>query len=80
MSVSERLAAVQALIENEVDSHNFLFGKVYGQLTEIIKEAKQQEEAFANLSALYLTHKPEVLKQTVESISDVVTGKNVKGE
>jgi hypothetical protein len=48
--ISDRLKSIQSMIEKEVDSQNFLFGKVYGQLTEGIKEAEEQERTINSLT------------------------------
>lgn len=82
MRNSERLKALLASIDAEFsrDTSQYFLGKVYGRLSEIIKDVEKEEQAFSNLSALFLKHKPEVLTAVSETISDVMSGKNLKEE
>ena len=78
--VSKRLKEMQADIEEHFNRQQgqFYLGKLYGQLGEIIKDAEEQEQAYARMCQLYLVHKPEVLDKAIETMSDILTGKNLK--
>lgn len=74
--VSQRLKAMQADIARQ--QGQFYLGKLYGQLGEIIKDAEEQEKAYSALCQVYLVHKPDVLDKAIETVSDILTGKNLK--
>ena len=78
--VSKRLKEMQADIEEHFNRQQgqFYLGKLYGQLGEIIKDAEEQEQAYTGMCQLYLVHKPEVLDKAIETMSDILTGKNLK--
>lgn len=78
--VSKRLKEMQADIEEHSNRQQgqFYLGMLYGQLGEIIKDAEEQEQAYAGMGQLYLVHKPEVLDKAVETTSGILTGKNLK--
>ena len=78
--VSKQLKEMQADIEEHFSRQQgqFYLGKLYGQLGEIIKDAEEQEQAYAGMCQLYLVHKPEVLDKAIETMSDILTGKNLK--
>ena len=78
--VSQRLKAMQADIEEHFTRQQgqFYLGKLYGQLGEIIKDAEEQEKAYSAMCQLYLKHKPKILDKAIETMSDIVTGKNLK--
>ena len=78
--ISQRLKTMQADIEEHFTRQQgqFYLGKLYGQLGEIIKDAEEQEQAYAGMCQLYLVHKPEVLDKAIETMSDILTGKNLK--
>ena len=79
-SISKRLKEMQDDIEEYFTRQQgqFYLGKLYGQLDEIIKDAEEQERAYAGMCSLYLVHKPEVLDKALETMSDILTGKNLK--
>ena len=78
--VSQRLKAMQADIEEHFTRQpgQFYLGKLYGQLGEIIKDAEEQEKAYSAICQLYLVHKPDVLDKAIETMSDILSGKNLK--
>ena len=78
--ISKRLKEMQADIEEHFTRQQgqFYLGKLYGQLDEIIKDAEEQEKAYAGMCSLYLVHKSEVLDKALETMSDILTGKNLK--
>lgn len=79
-AVSQRLKAMQADIEEHFTRQQgqFYLGKLYGQLDEIIKDAEEQEKAYSAMCQLYLVHKPKVLDKAIETMSDILSGKNLK--
>ena len=79
-AVSQRLKAMQADIEEHFarQQGQFHLGKLYGQLDEIIKDAEEQEKAYSVMCQLYLVHKPKVLDKAIETMSDILSGKNLK--
>ena len=76
-SISKRLKEMQDDIEEHFTRQQgqFYLGKLYGQLDEIINDAEEQERAYAGMCSL---HKPEVLDKALETMSDILTGKNLK--
>lgn len=78
--VSKRLKEMQVDIREQYNKqpYQFYLGQLYGQLGEIIKDAEEQEQAYAGMCSLYLVHKPEVLDKALETMSDILTGKNLK--
>lgn len=78
--VSKRLKEMQADIEEHFNKQQgqFYLGKLYGQLGEIIKDAEEQEKAYSAMCQLYLVHKPEILDKAIETMSDILSGKNLK--
>ena len=84
--VSKRLKEMQADIEEHFNRqqgqfyqfYQFYLGQLYGQLGEIIKDAEEQEQAYAGMCQLYLVHKSEVLDKAIETMPDILTGKNLK--
>lgn len=78
--ISKRLKDMQADIEEHFNRQQgqFYLGKLYGQLDEIIKGAEEQERAYAGMCQLCLAHNPEVLDKALETMPDILTGKNLK--
>lgn len=78
--VSKRLKEMQADIEEHFNRQQgqFYLGMLYGQLGEIIKDAEEQEQAYAGMCQLYLVHKPDVLDKAIETMPDILTGKNLE--
>ena len=76
-SISSRIAQVQRYI-NEHPADAFRLGIIYGMLNEIRKDAEEQEKAYSAMCQLYLVYKPEVLDKAIETMSDILSGKNLK--
>lgn len=78
--VSKRLKEMQADIEEHFNRQQgqFYLGILYGQLDEIIKDAEEQEQAYAGMCQLYLVHKHDVLDKAIETMPDILTGKNLE--
>ena len=78
--VSQRLKAMQADIEEHFTRQQgqFYLGKLYGQLGEIIKDAEEQEKAYSALCQVYFVHKPKAIEDVLDTVSDILTGKNLK--
>ena len=77
--ISKRLKEMQVDIEKHftMQQGQFYLGKLYGQLSEIIKDAEEQEKAYTAICQLYLVHKPDVLDNMLETMSDILSGKNL---
>lgn len=76
-SISSRIAQVQRYI-SEHPADAFRLGIIYGMLNEIRKDAEEQEKSYSALCQLYLAHNPSVLDDTIESVVDILSGKNLK--
>lgn len=74
--VSEQVAQVIQDIKDITSTEitAFQLGIICGTLEAIYKTAKEQETAYANMCALYFVHKPKVLADTLETITDIIAG------